>query len=137
MNKELSLFGIRFFTVGWTLDLANTYLPIPLHPFLWWYMGLTAGGRFFEYTRLPFGYKNRLHEFLRALWHIQRQVPSPLVYYTADILLLLPSLLVHQRDLELLFQELQWYGWRPNCDKCIFNQDYFNYLGVVIAPQGM
>ena len=70
-------------------------------------MDVTIGGRLFEYTHLPFGYYNSLHEFLQTLWatmlHIQRQVSSRVMYYMDNILLLSPSLLVHEKDLEASF----------------------------------
>ena len=68
VNREFSLAGVRPYTIGLALDLANAYLQVPLHPSLWRYMGVTAGGRFFQYIRLPFGYHNSPHEFLQALW---------------------------------------------------------------------
>ena len=141
VNRDFSLAGLRPYKIGSSLDLANAYLQVPLHPSLWRYLGVSAGGRFFQYTRLPFGYHNSPHEFLRALWptmrRIQRRVRSQVVYYMDDILLLSPSLQVHQQDLRILFLELQKDGWRLNWDKCRFAQERFDYLGVTLTPRGM
>ena len=114
VNREFSLAGVRPYKIGSALDLANAYLQVPLHPSLWRYMGVMAGGRFFQYTRLPFGYHNSPHEFLRALWptmrRIQSRVHSQVIYYMDDILFLSPSRSAHQADLHLMFAELQRDG---------------------------
>ena len=94
-------------------------------------MGVTAGDRFFLYTRLPFKYYNSPHEFLWALWptmrRIQSWVRSQVIYYMVDILLLSPSQSTHQADLCIMFAELQRDGWRLNWDKCHFMQEHFDF----------
>ena len=74
VSQDFSLAGLRPYKIGSSLDLANAYLQVPLHPSLWRYLGVSAGGRFFQYMRLPFGYHNSPHEFLRALWPTMRRI---------------------------------------------------------------
>ena len=64
VHREMSLASLRPFRIGSALDLANAYLQVRLAPNLWRAVGLAVAGRFFEYTRLPFGYSNSSHEFL-------------------------------------------------------------------------
>ena len=68
VNHEFSLAVVWPYTIGSTLDLANAYSQVLLHPSLWRYMRVSVGGRFSQYMRLPFGYHNSPHEFLWALW---------------------------------------------------------------------
>ena len=74
VNRELSLAALRPFKIGSALDLSNAYLQVRLHPRLWRAVGITVLGHFFEYMRLPFGYNNSPHEFLRALWPTVRRI---------------------------------------------------------------
>ena len=68
VHREFALSSLQPFKIGSALDLANAYFQVSLRPQIWKTMGVTVGGRFFEYIRLPFGYSNNSHEFLRALW---------------------------------------------------------------------
>ena len=74
-----------------------------LAPQLWRAVGLAVAGRFFEYTRLPFGYSKSSHEFLRALWPTVRRVSgriqSQVLFYMDDILLLSQSEVQHRQDM--------------------------------------
>ena len=54
-----------------------------------------------------------------------------------DILLLSQSGFQHQRDMEVLLEELARDGWRVNWDKCQFCRDRFAYLGVTLTPSGL
>ena len=74
INLEFSLASAHPYKLGFALDLANAYLQVPLHPSLWLYLGVSTGGQFFEYTRLPFGYHSSPHEFLWALWPTVRHI---------------------------------------------------------------
>ena len=124
MNREFSLAAIRPYNIRSALDLANAYFQVPLHRDIWHTMGIIVGGRFFEYMRLPFGYNNSPHEFLRALWPmmhwIQWRTQSQILFYMDDILLLSESEEAHRRDLKVLFEGLLKDGWRVNWDKCHF-----------------
>ena len=92
MHREFALSGLQPVKIGSALDLANAYFQVSLHPQVWKTMGVTVGGRFFEYMQLPFGYNNSLHEFLQALWptiqRVKRRVRSQVYFYMDDILLL-------------------------------------------------
>ena len=67
VNREYSLAQIRPFKIGSSLDLVNAYFQILLASHLWQDVGVVVGGKFFVYKRLPFGYKNSSHEFLRVI----------------------------------------------------------------------
>ena len=92
VHREMSLAALQPFHIGSALDLSNAYLQVRLAPHLWKAVGLAVAGRFFEYTRLPFGYSNSSHEFLRALWptvrRVSHRVHSQVIFYMDDILLL-------------------------------------------------
>jgi len=141
VNRELSLAALRPFCIGSALDLSNAYLQVRLAPRLWRAVGLAVAGRFFEYTRLPFGYNNSSHEFLRALWPTVRRVSgrirSQVLFYMDDILLLSQSEDQHRRDMAILLEELARDGWRVNWDKCQFCRDRFEYLGVTLTSSGL
>ena len=110
----MSLATLRPFCIGSALDLSNGYLQVRLSPCLWRGVGLAMVGRFFEYMRLPFGYSNSSHEFLRALWptvrRVSRRIHSQVIFYMDDILLLSQSEFQHRRDMEVLLEELARMG---------------------------
>ena len=91
----MSLAALHPFCIGSVLDLSNAYLQVRLAPRLWHAIGLAVAGRFFEYMRLPFGYSNSSHEFLRALWptvrRVSSRIQSHILFYMDDILLLSQS----------------------------------------------
>ena len=127
----MSLAALRPFRIGSALDLSNAYLQVRLAPHLWRAVGLAVAGRFFEYTRLPFGYNNSSHEFLRALWptvrRVSRRIQSQVLFYMDDILLLSQSEAQHRQDMVILLEELARDGWRVNWTKCQFCRDRFEY----------
>ena len=141
VNRELSLAALHPFKIGSALDLSNAYLQVRLHPRLWRAVGITVLGRFFEYMRLPFGYNNSPHEFLRALWptvrRIQQNIRSQVLFYMDDILLLSPNEDQHRRDLEVLLAALERDGWKVNWEKCQFCRTRFEYLGVALTSSGL
>lgn len=141
VNREFSLAAVKPFIIGSALDLSNAYLQVPLHPYLWHYLGVIVEGRFFEYTRQPFGYNNSPHEFLRALWpalcRVRSHVHSQVLAYMDDILLLSSSEEEYRQDLQCLFTELGRDGWKINWNKCHFCPDRFDFLGVTLTPKGM
>ena len=141
VHCEMSLAALRPFRIGSALDLSNAYLQVRLAPRLWRAVGLAVAGRFFEYMRLPFGYSNSSHEFLRALWptvrRVSSRIQSQILFYMDDILLLSQSEAQHQRDLVILLEELEQDGWKLNWDKCQFCRDRFEYLGVTLTTSGL
>ena len=140
VNREHTMATIRPYVVGSALDLSNAYFQVALHPSLHPYFGVNVSGRFFQYSRLPFGYHNSPAEFLRALrptlQRIRRRISSQLLDYMDDLLLLSPSEEQHKSDLRVMFQILQEDGWRLRPDKCVFMEQNFPFLGHIVTPNG-
>ena len=141
IHWEMSLASLRPFRISSALDLSDAYYQVRLARHLWGAMGLTVAGRFFEFMRLPFGYLNSSHEFLRALWPTIRRasgrIRSQILFYMDAILLLSQSESQHRPDMEILLAELEREGWRVNWDKCQLCQDLFEYLGVTSTSSSL
>lgn len=141
VNREFSLASVKPYVIGSALDIADAYYQVPLHPSLWKYFGICLMDRFFVYTRLPQGYHNAPHEFLRALRpvlvRVRKGISSQLKWYMDDLLLLSASWEEHERDLHTLLEELAADGWNLRPEKCTFFAEKFNYLGVTLTPSGL
>ena len=140
VNREHTMAAVRPFVIGSALDLCDAYFQVALAPELHHLFGVTVDNRFFVYQRLPFGYQNSPHEFLRALRpaivEIQRAVQSQFVAYMDDLLLLSQSRTQHLRDLQTTFAILQQHGWKIRPDKCSFLKTQFHFLGHLVTQLG-
>ena len=122
VNRDHTMATVRPFVIGSALDLCDAYFQVTLAPDLHHLFGVTVDNRFFVYQRLPFGYHNSPHEFIRALRpavvEIQRAVQSQFIAYMDDLLLLSQSTDQHLKDLQITFSILQKHGWKIRLDKC-------------------
>ncbi|GMH32758.1 hypothetical protein BSKO_00592 [Bryopsis sp. KO-2023] len=129
-----------------TLDVSSAFTCIRLHPSLHKFFGICFDHQFFVFTRLPFGFHNSMHWFLRAIQYslsrvrsrLRKEVPdAELSGYVDDLCLGSDSIESHRRALLILCEELQRDGWVLNFAKCSFFQNEVCFVGVRFSAQGV
>lgn len=125
-----------------TIDVASAFTCIRLAEHLQTYFGINFDGRFFVFTRCPFGFHNSMHLFLRAIRYslakVRPYLPADtcVASYVDDICVASESKRTHQRALHLLFQQLETDGWTVKLPKCKLFQSEVMFLGIRYSSDG-
>ena len=126
-----------------TVDISSAFTCVRIAEHLQTYFGIELDGRFYVFKRLPFGFHNSMHLFLRAIRFTVAKVRPllprdvTLVSYVDDLCIASDSVESHRTALRLLFKYLQEDGWTINMDKCkLFKSDVL-FLGVRYSAQGV
>ena len=91
---------------------------------------------FFEFIRMPVGVGNAVQTFQHFIHEVLHGFEF--VYaYIDDLLIASSSPTEHLDHLNLLFTRLQEYGIIINPAKCWFGQESLEFLGHLIAPDGI
>ena len=134
INKEHAVASVRPFAIGSSLDLKRAYNQIEIDASIRKYFGFMVGGQAYVYNRLPFGYVNSPHEFLRAIHKsitkIRKKTTSQIIIYVDDLIVFNDTEKQHEDDLRTVLQILETDGWRLNPTKTSFLQTDFTYLGM-------
>ncbi len=136
IDDALSMLGSgSFFS---SLDIANAYWHIPLHPDDQLYTAFSSADGLFCWIVLPFGLKNAPAIFARFMDTIMSGLKwrNCLVYFD-DILVFSKSFTDHIVDLAQVFARLYKYDVKLKLAKCTFARQEFLYLGHVITPNGL
>ena len=136
IDDALSMLGSgSFFS---SLDIANAYWHIPLHPDDQQYTAFSSADGLFCWIVLPFGLKNAPAIFARFMDTIMSGLKwrNCLVYFD-DILVFSKSFCDHIVDLAEVFGRLHRYDVKLKLSKCTFSRQEFLYLGHIITPHGL
>lgn len=139
-NRHFSFAATRPFKIGSKLDISQAFFQVKLADQISKRMGFQVGNRFFRLLRLPMGFVNSSHFFMRALQTVlyaaRQKTSSRLHGYMDDWLLLSNSEEEHCKDLHVLLKLLQEDGWTLNRTKCIFGATKFKFLDQVLTTEG-
>ena len=119
-----------------TLDLSRAYQQIPLDRESAKYVAIHTHRGLYLYNRLPFGVASVPALFQKLMDTILRDIPH-VICYLDDILITGTSKEDHLKNLAMVFERLQAYGFRLRKEKCAFLQDSVEYLGHKIDGQGL
>jgi hypothetical protein len=109
-----------------TLDLTSAYLQIPLHRDSRKYTAFLFDSTVYQYERTPYGFRNSLSAFVRALkLALGGETDEFAVFYVDDVLVFSRTFRDHLRHLDIVLNKLARAGFTLNAAKCRFCQIRF------------
>ena len=121
-----------------TLDLAQGFHQIEMHPDSIEKTAFTVNNGHYEYLRMPFGLKNAPATFQRMMDNVLREYQYKTCFvYMDDIVIFSKSLQDHLIHLEQIFKKLKETNLKVQLDKSEFLRKEVNFLGHVITPDGI
>jgi transposase InsO family protein len=119
-----------------SLDLISAFLQIPLEESSRKWTAFQFEGQTLQFTRTPFGFRNSLASFIRALTHVLGTDSTEYVlHYVDDILIYSKTYEDHLKHLDAVLGKLTNAGFTINLDKCVFGKQEVKFLGHVISDR--
>lgn len=119
------------------IDLCGAFFSVPLSIESQGLFGFTFKGKFYEYLRLPQGFKHSPHIFNKILKEdldgVDQLVNSTIVQYMDDIILCSPDKDTCHRDSIRLLQLLEEKGHKASQKKLQYCEEEVVYLGQKIS----
>lgn len=121
-----------------TLDLAQGFHQIEMHPESIEKTAFTVNNGHYEYVRMPFGLKNAPSTFQRVMDNVLKEYLNEFcLVYMDDVIVFSKSLQEHINHLRLVFQKLRHYNLKVQLDKTEFCSKNVEFLGHVVTPEGV
>jgi transposase InsO family protein len=121
-----------------SLDLSSAYLQIPLHKDSRKYTAFLFDSTIYQFKRTPYGFKNSLSAFVRALkLALGGGTESFVVFYIDDILIHSRTFGEHLKHLDTVIGRLTRAGFTLNAAKCHFCKGEVQFLGHRIDKYGI
>jgi hypothetical protein len=122
--------GSKFIT---SIDLSSAFLQIGLKKECRKYTSFLFDSQLYQYTRCPYGFKNTLSAFVRALQlTLGSDTNSYAVAYIDDIVVHSPSFELHLKHLDTVMGRLTQAWFSINAKKCKFSKTEISFLGHVV-----
>jgi hypothetical protein len=136
MKELLQRFhGSKFFT---TLDLCTAFLQVPLHEDSRRWTSFQFGNQVFQYRVVPYGFKNSLAAFIRALdMVLGDSIGGYVVTYVDDLVVHSATFEDHLMHLDTVLQKFATAGFTINANKCSFCKPQIKFLGHVISSEAL
>ena len=116
-----------------SLDMASRFHQIPIHPNSTEYTAFVTPDGQYEYVTMPFGLKNALSVFQRAIFNALSDLEySYVVVYLDKVLIIADSIDQALERLNTVLDALVKAGFSFNFAKCSFLKTSVLYLGYVI-----
>lgn len=126
--------GMRWFS---RIDLKDAFFRIAI-PLLWRHLtAYESGGRFYQFTKMPFGLKTAPAVFQRFMDHILKHLSRVALWYMDDILVFGETLSELRRRTRTVRAALAEAQCRINEDKSIYDQQSLLFGGLWIYGQGV
>lgn len=121
-----------------TLDLKSGFHQIEMDPKHKEKTAFSTNKGHFEFTRMPFGLKNAPATFQRAMNNILGDYIGKICYvYLDDIVIVGRNLNEHLKNLALVLKRLSEFNLKIQLDKCEFLKKETEFLGHIIAEDGV
>jgi hypothetical protein len=121
-----------------SLDLSSAYLQVELHENSRKYTAFLYDSVVYQYKRIPYGFKNSLPAFMRALrLALGNGTESFVTAYVDDILVYSKTFEDHIRHLDIVIAKLTTAGFTLNVSKCKFGVAKVKFLGHDISQAGV
>jgi transposase InsO family protein len=136
MHELLQRFnGARFMT---SIDLSSAFHQIKLDEASRKYTAFLFDSTVYQYKRTPYGFRNSLSAFIRALKLVLgKGIESFVVFYVDDLLIFSPTFEEHLRHIDMVIGKLTKAGFTINAAKCRFCQTEVKFLGHRINQTGV
>lgn len=121
-----------------TLDLAQGFHQIEMHPDSIEKTAFSVNNGHYEYLRMPFGLKNAPSTFQRVMDNVLREfLYKSCFVYMDDIVIFSKSLHEHLVHIKQIFNKLRQFNLKVQLDKSEFLRKEVCFLGHVITPEGI
>lgn len=121
-----------------TLDLAQGFHQIELHPDSIEKTAFSVPNAHYEYLRLPYGLKNGPSTFQRVMDNILKEyLHKSCFVYMDDVIVFSKSLQEHLSHLKQIFSKFRQFNLKVQLEKCEFLRKDVAFLGHVITPSGI
>lgn len=125
----------RYYT---TLDLAQGYHQVKMHPDHKERTAFSTERGHFEFQRVPFGLKGAPATFQRLMNTVLTGLNGLKTFvYLDDIIIYARDIPDHSKKLQEVFERLRQFNLKLQPTKCEFMRKEVNYLGHVITDQGV
>ena len=123
--------GSKFIT---TIDL----LQVPLHRSSRKWTSFQSGNQVFQYKVVPYGFKNSLSDFIRALDKVLGDgLADNVVTYVDDVVVHSGCFEDHLRHIDTVLEKLTRAGFTINANKCSICKIQIKFLGHVISSEAL
>lgn len=121
-----------------TLDLAQGYHQVKMHPDHCEKTAFSTDKGHFEFLRVPFGLKGAPATFQRLMNTVLAGLSGLKAFvYLDGIIIYANSITDHSDKLQAVFDRLRTFNLKLQPSKCSFMRKEVNYLGHVITDQGV
>ena len=120
------------------IDLCHTYHLVCISNGEEWKTTFCTQYGSFEWLVVPFGLSNApatFQHFMNDIFHDLLDVC--IVVYLDDILIYSEDITQHREHVKEVLQRLRTHGLYAGAQKCEFHKDTIEYLGFVLAPDGL
>jgi len=130
MGELLQRFHVsRYIT---TLDLSSAFLHVLLAKSSRKWTAFNFENQDYQFTGVPYGYKNSLSAFIRALQKVLGDKNNTITYVD-DIVLHSPEFDDHLATLDSVLHKFTSAGFTINATKCHFYRPEIKFLGYIIS----
>jgi hypothetical protein len=120
-------YGCKFIS---TIDLASAFLQVELEPESRKYTAFVFEWQMYEYNRVPFGFKNALSAFVRALnMTLGPETSDYTLCYVDNLIIYSTSFELHLQHLDIVLDKLTSAGFTVNAKKSYFCRPEITFLG--------
>lgn len=121
-----------------TLDLAQGFHQIEMHPDSIEKTAFTVNNGHYEYVRMPFGLRNAPSTFQRVMDNVLREHLHRICFvYMDDIVIFSKSLQEHMTHIKSIFSKLREFNLKVQLDKSEFACKSVAFLGHIITDKGI
>jgi hypothetical protein len=129
-------YGAKYIT---SLDLSSAFLQVTPEQSSRHWTEFQSESNVYQFTTVPYGFKNSLAAFIRALERVLRDCGpnNNLVVYVYHILIHSPTFTEHPLHTDLVLDKLTSSGFTVNAAKCQFCKPAIKFLGHIISDKGV
>jgi hypothetical protein len=122
-----------------SLDLSSTFPQVLFEQFSRQWTAFQFESNVYQFTALPYGFKNSLTAFITALEKVLADsgLNNNLVMYINDLLIHTSTFIEHLHHIDLVLDKLTSAGFTVNAAKCQFCKTEIKFLGHIILDDGV
>jgi hypothetical protein len=120
-----------------SLDLSSAFLQVPLKETSRKWTAFQFQAKVYQFTSIPYGYKNSVAAFIRALEKMlgSDEVTSHVITYVDDLLIHSATFSDHLYHIDRVLERLTTAGFTVNAAKCNFCKPEIKFLGYIISDK--
>jgi len=121
-----------------TIDLSSAFLQVPLHRSFGKWTSFQFGNQVYQYMVVPYGFKNSVSAFIRALDKVLGDgLADNVVTYVDDVVVHSGCFEDHLRHLDTVLEKLTTEGLTINANRCSFCKPQIKFWRHVISCEAL